>query len=418
MLEVVIYLCLFTLIANVALEYGVLLILATVVPAYLMRLALGPIPTTLLELQILVLCAIVLCRAEWRQQPLLRVSCDWRETILMVSIAAFVISASISIFVSPDIRAALGVWRAYIIEPLLFFGVIISTLKTPTQVWRGIGALSLSAAIIACVALAQVFFGYPIPPPWDSELRATGIFPYPNAVGLFIAPIIPLIALYAATHSGWRRYVALVVCALTIGGIVAAKTGGALVALAVTGMVGAMLWSKQSRQWCMRIVVCAILLMAVLPVVRVPIERKLFFHEWSGTVRQIVWKETLPMLTDRWLTGAGLAGYQKTFEPYHKTKAIEIFLYPHNIILNFWSETGFYGLTSVIALITAYFILLRGARRTQDKALLFGLVGAMTVILIHGSVDVPYFKNDLALLWWTLFAFTFILYRSSHTRHA
>jgi len=32
------------------------------------------------------------------------------------------------------------------------------------------------------------------------------------------------------------------------------------------------------------------------------------------------------------------------------------------------------------------------------------LLSAMVVIVVHGLVDVPYFKNDLAVMFWALIA--------------
>lgn len=36
--------------------------------------------------------------------------------------------------------------------------------------------------------------------------------------------------------------------------------------------------------------------------------------------------------------------------------------------------------------------------------LVMGLLSAMVVIVVHGLVDVPYFKNDLAVMFWALVA--------------
>jgi hypothetical protein len=36
--------------------------------------------------------------------------------------------------------------------------------------------------------------------------------------------------------------------------------------------------------------------------------------------------------------------------------------------------------------------------------LALGLFGAMTVIVVHGLVDVPYFKNDLSAMFFVLLA--------------
>ena len=41
-----------------------------------------------------------------------------------------------------------------------------------------------------------------------------------------------------------------------------------------------------------------------------------------------------------------------------------------------------------------------------QRALVLGLIGAMSAIFIHGLVDVPYFKNDLAVLFWLGLALT------------
>ena len=42
--------------------------------------------------------------------------------------------------------------------------------------------------------------------------------------------------------------------------------------------------------------------------------------------------------------------------------------------------------------------------RKKIDFLALGLLSAMTVWLVNGLVDVPYFKNDLAILGWLMFA--------------
>jgi len=42
--------------------------------------------------------------------------------------------------------------------------------------------------------------------------------------------------------------------------------------------------------------------------------------------------------------------------------------------------------------------------KTNDNYFIIGLLGAMTAIIIHGLVDVPYFKNDLAAMFWVFLA--------------
>jgi hypothetical protein len=43
-----------------------------------------------------------------------------------------------------------------------------------------------------------------------------------------------------------------------------------------------------------------------------------------------------------------------------------------------------------------------------------GIVLAMVAIIVHGLVDVPYFKNDLALEFWTLLGIQFGALRAAN----
>jgi O-antigen ligase len=112
------------------------------------------------------------------------------------------------------------------------------------------------------------------------------------------------------------------------------------------------------------------------------------------------------MLEQHPIFGAGLAGF-----PQRMALAVPRFkltvIYPHDILLNFWSETGLLGLVS-FAVIT--FVVARVAWKgwragpPEWRPIQLGVLLAMAAVLVHGLVDVPYFKNDLALEFWVLVA--------------
>jgi len=170
---------------------------------------------------------------------------------------------------------------------------------------------------------------------------------------------------------------------------------------------------------------------------------KLTLNDLSGQIRQRQWKETLLTLTGtKIITGAGLNSYQKAVAPYHQEgiffnsdnlpnfdaqlrasstlrakywQPVEIYLYPHNILLNFWSEIGLLGALIFMWLIfKSIYISLKltityGREKHSEKYLALGLMSALIAILVHGLVDVPYFKNDLAVMFWLLLAFIGLL---------
>jgi len=52
-------------------------------------------------------------------------------------------------------------------------------------------------------------------------------------------------------------------------------------------------------------------------------------------------------------------------------------------------------------------------RHEEFKNLTLGMAAAMAMILLHGMVDVPYFKNDLAVAFWMLFALPYLKFLPS-----
>lgn len=405
-------------------------------PLYVVRFSVGPFPTTLLETLILSLVCVWAVRdgrnAVRELINAVRMRARDRRTLLVaVSIVAFLVAATISIAVSPHLISALGVWRAYFIEPALFFIVFIRTIRTKQQMNEVLSAIFLSGFLVAAWALVQRVTGWGLSGELLVERRVTSVFPYPNAVGLYLAGIILIIAPVVISRAremgaGLRKAVYLSLHSIAIGSMIAAiffaKTEAALAALALVGVVAAVLWSETARIRALTLVVLAALAVTASGPLLATISRKAQLKDWSGKVRRTVWSESRAMLSDRWLFGAGLAGYQTTMEPYHKAKHLEIFLYPHSLFLNFWSETGLVGAAALLFLVASFFIFIGTSaarlKKIRDpgahsfaRALTFGLTSSMSVILLHGLVDVPYFKNDLSVFFWTLLGLAIVLDR-------
>ncbi len=168
------------------------------------------------------------------------------------------------------------------------------------------------------------------------------------------------------------------------------------------------------------------------------ITNKFSLNDLSGQIRQAQWSETWKMLEDnRIITGAGLANYQTAVAPYHAEgiwiknddpnwlhkiqtdpayrikmwQPTEIYLYPHNIVLNFWSEIGLLGLL-VFAFLLLRFFLNYLRLWSEDKQKIYAiLMAVMAGIIVHGLVDVPYFKNDLSVFWWLTLGMSWVLLR-------
>jgi O-antigen ligase len=368
-----------------------MMLLAALLPSYLLRIEIIGIPTTLLEcLSISLLLVWLFKRTHvWKRKRF------W-STNALLPVGLMIAASTISIVTSPDFVAALGIWKAYFITPVLLFFLFKHEIRKeklqPNNLYLALGT---SALIISLVGMAQWATSTGIPAPWDIERRITSIFNYPNAVGLFLGPvaIIGLLLSNGPQKHFWR-----ITTLLSLVAIFLAQSEASIVAIIGT-LVVAGLWKQRTRMATFGILVTGTMLTILSPWKNFVIE-KLTLQDYSGGVRLSQWNETFSMLKDHWLLGAGLSGYPSVFEPYHLATHLEIFQYPHNILLNFWVEIGLLGLVAIVWL---------GYKTWQQRthpATLIPLL-ALTHMLIHGLVDVPYFKNDLALMTWILLAIIF-----------
>jgi O-antigen ligase len=356
-------------------------LLPYVLPSYLLRFSLGPIPFTILEATMVGVAIGWALRAEFKLN---------REATVFAG--ALMLIAVISVIPAASTMAALGILKSYFVLPLLTFVIAVSTFKKEDipNLLKSFYGVSI---LLSLYALFQYISGSGIPIPWDAERRVTSFFPYPNALGLFLAPIAAI-----GWHQLWtqRDWFAGIAALLSTIAMILSETEAGLVAVAATLLLLAL---RDAKKKLIPALLGALMMLtaALMPALRA----KLLLQDYSGSVRLSQWSETLPMLIDRPILGAGLSGYPEAFAPYHTNMLFEIFQYPHNLFLNAWSELGLLGLIVTLAA-AAYFAFkfIRG-----DKSL--SLIG-LTTIFIHGFVDVPFFKNDLAMLTLLLVASTLI----------
>lgn len=423
------------------------LILIGALPLYVVRFSFLTIPSTLLEVLILILFVVWFIKnyklifSRLKQNLALkkinhRYPFDWEIIAWLVIALLAVVTAGLSF-------KALGIWRAYFFEPALLFIIFVNVFSTKEKVYKIAYALSISALIISLLAIFQYVTGLFIPNDFWAQVagrRATSLFAYPNAVGLYLAPIVFFLAgslpNFYSKNKKIFYFIALTIL-LSLVAILFAKSEGAIFALSSVFAFSLLLINKRSRQAFLILLVALIIGSTILPSFKDYVIDRVSLNNFSGQVRRIQWRETINMLYQgKLLTGAGLANYQSAVAPFHQKgfffnkeklpqaeflqkvngdkayrdshwQPLETYLYPHNIVLNFWSELGLLGVLLFIWLIARYFYLgIKAyylALNNQSKQfswLIFGLLLTMLVIIIHGIVDVPYFKNDLAIMFW------------------
>ncbi len=436
-------------------------------PLYVVRFDVGPLPTTVLEIYVLILMVTwLLSKVNSGQSSVTDKSPSPSSKIPVPSsnirssigkwfwpLIVWLVVTLVAVFVARDSLAAFGHWRAFMLEPVLIFVVLLDALarKSPNPshsdgcppLTRGrlLTSIAIVTILLGVYAIFQYLTGWGIPSPWDVEAtrRATGIFGYPNGLSLFIVPfgVVSFILFvqrttYSVQRFGWASILFLLATISAGIATTLAKSMGGILAFGA-GVVLTLILFKKTR-----VIGIALTMLGVLGAGIVAwqiygtelhpstIEDSLASSKkWSSSVRVIIWKESFEIIKDHPILGTGLRSFKTAILPYHTATWMETFPHPHNIFLMLWIETGLAGLLAFIWLIGTwvlvvirprYMVLGPGSDRSQDNVprtmgQLVWLV-PLVVILVHAMVDMPYFKNDLAIQFFLLAALATTISRS------
>jgi putative inorganic carbon (hco3(-)) transporter len=365
-------------------------------PAYVVRWRFGPFPTTLLEAAVLVTLAVF--AVENLRSGVLPA---WR-TPLTVPAALFLVAGALSVLASPGRVAALGLYRAYFIEPILFGFVVLTVVRSRRSALLVLSGLWAGAAVVALANLGlevQLARRHAFNATWMPQVL---IYTTQNAVSLYLDPLVAMAAalvVHGRDVLARRLGIAFLVIALPAEALSLSRAGWlALLAVAVILAL--------TVRW--RWVLLGAGAAAGLALLASGRGARLFEAVKGDTLsgRIEMWQAALALLRRRPIFGAGLAGYPDLIRQFWRHYDPLWALHPHNIVLNFWAETGLLGLLSFAAIVGVAAVLAWRGWRSADPAswrpVHLGVLLALVAVVVHGLLDVPYFKNDLSLEFWAL----------------
>ena len=358
-------------------------------PVYQIRFSVFGWPTTLLEILIAAfLAGLVANFPDYKKlKHLGRI--NW-------AIGLLVLAAGIATLISPEPMKALGQLKAFFIEPVLLFYAAVILFADRDNLKNSLRALFISSSLISLFGLIQywTYLGLPIRF-WGTGVepeRITSVFEYPNALALFLAPLFGLFLTliykkYQLFKQEWLEILGLLMMA---GAIILTFSRGAWLALVI---VCSVFFFKHYKA---RIVLTGLIVLALAALIITPVRLRILSgttDSSSGAHLELMQIGTNQVLHEPFL-GNGLYGFRTTLQQANfKGERLN---YPHNIFLNFWLELGMLGILALGLIVFAV------SEQQKKQASVEALAASvfLLVVILHGLVDVPYFKNDLSILFW------------------
>ena len=377
---------------------------AAALPAFLLRVHLGPLSTSLLE--VLAVATVAVYAVEVYASG---VRPRWPGAFtgpMLLVVASFPVAAA----VSPDRAGALEMIRVDFVEPALLFMVACSVLTGPREMGRFVRAMLVGGGVVAVLVLAA-----------DVHAGATGVpdllasppvYWYPRAAeaGLLLTPLIALAGALVLLVPGafWRadRVGPLLFLLVALPAAVMTLSQAAWLALGAVVFVLALAATHGRRRRLLGVLVPAMAALGMAAILAAPARSSLASGIRVGggpavgvDSRSQLWQDSVAMVRAHPLAGVGvgaLGARDAASEPVDVAHRDD----PSNLGLAFWLRLGVVGLAGllwVMARALRWLLALRSAAPAV-RPFVVGAGAALLAVFAGGLLDTTYMTADLAVM--------------------
>jgi O-antigen ligase/tetratricopeptide (TPR) repeat protein len=333
------------------------------------------------------------------------------KTPLDIPIGLFVAYAFLW-FVFSRAKYLTGGELANVVAYVALYYVVVNNVRTKVQMNILVGSLIISGFLIATLGLIQCS-GYVLPSsgmkldhainlvrPEQYWGRVGGTFVCPNHFAGFMEMAIPFAlayVLFSKIPLGRKVLVAFGGLVMTMGLLLSISRGGWAGFAVSIAFVFAMAARAKKVPVAARVIPLVVILVGVAVVfTRSAYVQKRFLESFSEEdssylKRAHVLIDTMSLVRDHLLVGTGPGTFELAYREYRRPSVLLAIRYTHNDYLHTLSDYGLIGLAIVLSGIAAFATKMwatsKKLKRSLDKALAYGLLGAVIAILVHSLVD-------------------------------
>lgn len=325
-------------------------------------------------------------------------------------VVAFCVVLAYAAFTSIERASSIKILLVYLCYISLYF-VIVNTINTTDWARRMVWGVFLSGTLAALYGIVQYVTGGAaksiiwVDTSMFSDIagRAYGSFGNPNVFGEFLVMMLPLSAVMLAKTKGWKRVFSLFGFACTGIALVLTMSRGAWLAAILSFGLFLIIFSRGFLKLAFFGIFAIPFLPSVLPSSIVSRFTSIGnMTDTSTSYRVSIWMGSLKMLKDFWPCGVGLGSdaFLKVYPRYALSSA-GYALHAHNLFLNFFLETGIFGITVFLILIIYFLkLVVSSFRKIADKKLgsiILALGAGVLGLLIQGMTDNVWFNYKIFL---------------------
>ncbi len=304
---------------------------------------------------------------------------------------------------------------------VLFYFVVINTIRTKKQWMSLVKLMLLSAFLVALYGVYQNFAGVEGAESWlDEEMfegirvRVYSFFNNPNVLGEFLVLTIPLVVamLWAKMRGAYRSVFCFILLSMAACMIFTWSRGawlGVFFACALFLVI-------MDKRW----VLLGVLALLLLPLLMVLsgnttiLERLLSVgntQDTSTAYRVSIWQASILIIKDFWVSGIGIGSEAfKSVYPAYALSGADFALHSHNLYLQIWVEMGIIGIAALLFMVLAFVKqvfsnAVIGAHKKDSHAKLVIALGAGVLgFLLQGLTDYVWYNYKILMIFWIFFA--------------
>lgn len=324
----------------------------------------------------------------------------------------FAFSGLISLYTGGLGQKTFGEFLVIFVQPITTYYIARFIFQSvPSAKSKFIACCYLLLGLSGLIAIIQYFFGFGLPQLFagnDIEpKRAVSLFIHPNFFALWAAPIlsflIPELFSYNKQNPQRKKLQNLFFWLWLAGliGLLLSLSRSGLLGILVAGIIYFILSGNKKTKL---VLAGTSIFLLILFYSSTSLNSRItspFKGEKSALSRIVLWESGIKAIKQSPLWGLGLGGYAKAYRNLISDQTLPNHNFPHNIFLNLWVETGIIGLISFTGIIGLIIYL---GLKDRKNTLKLSVVLFLITLLTQGLIDNPYFKNDLALVFWTILA--------------